>query len=160
MYTRVLLGNLSLERLIFNKGTHLGNLDSVARSFLMMVGQNYNHSTSHGVGHFLNVHEGPYNKPILPGNFLTNEPGYYEENAFGIRIENDLIAVEIDDKHLGFENITLLPYERNLIDLNIVSKDMREYIDSFHKKVYDTLAPLLKDDENTLNYLRRKTEKL
>jgi Xaa-Pro aminopeptidase len=160
MYTRVLLGNLSLERLIFKKGSTLRNLDSVPRSFLMQVGEDYKHGTSHGVGHFLNVHEGPRGYPLNEGNVITNEPGYYEENSFGIRIENSVLVVDKGDEKLGFENLTYLPYERNLIDLNLLSQDVIEYIDNFHKKVYEILSPFVKDDEKVLDYLKRKTQPL
>ena len=159
-YTRVLLGNLSLERLIFNKGSKLRDLDAVPRSFLMQVGETYKHGTSHGVGHFLNVHEGPYGKPLSVGNVITNEPGYYEKDNFGIRIENMVVVVEKGEKKLGFENITLVPYERNLIDMNLLSPDMIKYIDDYHQKVWNTLSPLLQKDAIALDYLKRKTKKL
>ena len=160
MYTRVLLGNLSLERLQFKKGYSLYDIDSVPRSYLIMVGKDYLHGTSHGVGHFLNVHEGPRGKALKPGNIITNEPGYYEKDAFGIRIENEVLVVEKGENKLGFENITYLPYERNLIDMNLISNDFKKYIDDFHKKVFDKLSPFLKDDELALNYLKKKTAPL
>ena len=160
MYTRVLLGNLSLERLIFKKGSNLRSLDCVPRSFLLQVGEDYKHGTSHGVGHFLNVHEGPYGEPLNEGNVITNEPGYYEKDAFGIRIENSVLVVSKGKDKLGFENLTFLPYERKLIDLRLLSKDMISYIDNYHKKVYDVLSPYVKDDEKVLDYLMRKTKPL
>ena len=160
MYTRVLLGNLSLERLIFNKGNTLLNIDNVPRSFLYQVGKDYKHGTSHGVGHFLNVHEGPRGEILKEGNVITNEPGYYEENAFGIRIENSILVVSKGVNKLGFENLTYLPYERNLIDLNLISNDMMKYIDDYHKKVYEILSPFVKNDLNVLDYLKRKTQPL
>ena len=160
MYTRVLLGNLSLERLIFNKGNTLLNIDNVPRSFLYQVGKDYKHGTSHGVGHFLNVHEGPRGEILKEGNVITNEPGYYEENAFGIRIENSVLVVSKGVNKLGFENLTYLPYERNLIDLNLISNDMMKYIDDYHKKVYEVLSPFVKDDQKVLDYLKRKTKPL
>ena len=137
MYTRVLLGNLSLERLIFK-------------------------NTSHGVGHFLNVHEGPYGLPLSPGNIITNEPGYYEKDNFGIRIENEVLVVVKDKEKnlLGFENLTFIPYERNLIDMDLISNDFKKYIDNFHKQCWDKLSPLLKDDQKALDYLKRKTAPL
>ena len=160
MYTRVLLGNLSLERLIFSEGYSLYGLDSVPRAYLYMVGEDYLHGTSHGVGHFLNVHEGPRGKKLEPGNIITNEPGYYERDAFGIRIENEVLVVKKGEKLLGFENLTYLPYERNLIDLDLISNDFKTYIDDFHKKVYEKLSPILKDDKKALDYLKRKTDPL
>ena len=160
MYTRVLLGNLSLERLLFKEGSSLYDLDAIPRSYLYMVGENYLHGTSHGVGHFLNVHEGPRGKALKPGNIITNEPGFYEKDGFGIRIENEVLVVKKGEKHLGFENLTLLPYERNLIDMDYISNDFKKYIDDYHKKVYEKLSPYLKDDEKALNYLKKKTDPL
>ena len=162
MYTRVLLGNLSLERLIFKKGKKLKDLDAVPRSYLYMVAEDYQHGTSHGVGHFLNVHEGPYGLPLSPGNIITNEPGYYEKDNFGIRIENEVLVVVKDKEKnlLGFENLTFIPYERNLIDMDLISNDFKKYIDNFHKQCWDKLSPLLKDDQKALDYLKRKTAPL
>lgn len=160
MYTRVLLGNLSIEKAVFRKGNYFRNLDILARQYLRNVFADYKHGTTHGVGHFLNVHEGPYNVPLSPGNVITNEPGYYEENAFGIRIENDLIVIDKGNGWLGFENITLFPYERNLIDMRLISPEIKEFIDSYHKKVFETLSPLLGEDKIALDYLKRKTEPL
>jgi Xaa-Pro aminopeptidase len=162
MYTRVLLGNLSLERLIFKKGKKLRDLDAVPRSYLYMVAEDYQHGTSHGVGHFLNVHEGPYGLPLSPGNIITNEPGYYEKDNFGIRIENEVLVVVKDKEKnlLGFENLTFIPYERNLIDMDLISNDFKKYIDNFHKQCWDKLSPLLKDDQKALDYLKRKTAPL
>lgn len=162
MYTRVLLGNLSLERLIFKNGKKLRDLDAVPRSYLYMVAEDYQHGTSHGVGHFLNVHEGPYGLPLSPGNIITNEPGYYEKDNFGIRIENEVLVVVKDKEKnlLGFENLTFIPYERNLIDMDLISNDFKKYIDNFHKQCWDKLSPLLKDDQKALDYLKRKTAPL
>ena len=162
MYTRVLLGNLSLERLIFKNGKKLKDLDAVPRSYLYMVAEDYQHGTSHGVGHFLNVHEGPYGLPLSPGNIITNEPGYYEKDNFGIRIENEVLVVVKDKEKnlLGFENLTFIPYERNLIDMDLISNDFKKYIDNFHKQCWDRLSPLLKDDQKALDYLKRKTAPL
>ena len=162
MYTRVLLGNLSLERLIFKNGKKLKDLDAVPRSYLYMVAEDYQHGTSHGVGHFLNVHEGPYGLPLSPGNIITNEPGYYEKDNFGIRIENEVLVVVKDKEKnlLGFENLTFIPYERNLIDMDLISNDFKKYIDNFHKQCWDKLSPLLKDHQKALDYLKRKTAPL
>ena len=162
MYTRVLLGNLSLERILFKSGRTLYSLDSIPRSYLNMIGEDYKHGTSHGVGHFLNVHEGPHGKPLTPGNIITNEPGYYEKDNFGIRIENEVLVVEKDKTKnlLGFENLTFIPYERNLIDMNLISNDFKKYIDDYHKKCWDILSPLLKKDKKALDYLKRKTAPL
>ena len=125
-----------------------------------MVGENYLHGTSHGVGHFLNVHEGPYGKSLKEGNIITNEPGYYKKDNFGIRIENEVLVVKKDEEHLGFENLTFIPYERNLMDMSLISDEFKEYIDNFHKKCYEKLSPFLKDDKKALDYLKRKTQPL
>jgi len=161
MYTRVLLGNLSYERIIFKKGRSSYQLDAIPRSYLFMAGEDYNHGTSHGVGHFLNVHEG-HDEPLEPGNIITNEPGYYEKDHFGIRIENEVLVVEKDKEKqlLGFENLTFVPYERNLIDMDLISNDFKKYIDDFHKKCWEKLNPLLKNDPKALDYLKRKTAPL
>lgn len=162
-YTRVLLGNLMLERCVFKQGSTLRSLDAIPRSFLYAVGKDYEHGTSHGVGHFLNVHEGPYGLPLKKGNVITNEPGYYEKDAFGIRIENMLVVVdksEYGENKLGFENITYVPYERNLIDLSLMSADMIKYVDDYHKKCYEILSPFMKDDVVALEYLTKKTKPL
>ena len=108
----------------------------------------------------MNVHEGPYGKPLRAGNLITNEPGYYEKDSFGIRIENEVLVVEKDENHLGFENLTFIPYERNLIDMSLISNDFRKYIDDFHKQCYEKLSPFLKNDEKALDYLKRKTQPL
>ena len=86
--------------------------------------------------------------------------GYYEKDSFGIRIENSVLVVKKENNKLGFENLTYLPYERKLIDLKLLSKDMINYIDNFHKKVYEVLSPFVKDDEKVLDYLKRKTQPL
>jgi Xaa-Pro aminopeptidase len=161
MYTRVLLGNLSLERLLFRPGKRLRDLDAIPRSYLNMIGEDYKHGTSHGVGHFLNVHEGPYGLPLIPGNIITNEPGYYEKDSFGIRIENEVLVITKEEKELyGFENLTFVPYERNLIDMDLISNDVKKYIDNFHKQCWEKLSPLLEKDKIALDYLKRKTAPL
>ena len=163
MYTRVLLGNLSLERLLFKPGKTLYDLDSIPRSYLYMIGEDYKHGTSHGVGHFLNVHEGPHGLPLVPGNIITNEPGYYEKDNFGIRIENEVLVLAKGEEEkglFGFENLTFVPYERNLIDMDLISNDFKKYIDNFHKQCWEKLSPLLEKDKLALDYLKRKTAPL
>ena len=160
MYTRVLLGNLSLERICFNEGESLLDIDSIPRFNLHVIGKDYGHATSHGVGHFLNVHEGPRGKPLKLGNIITNEPGYYEKDKFGIRIENEILVVKKNNKKFGFENLTFIPYERNLIDMELISNDFKKYIDDYHKKVFEIISPRLENDQRALYYLKRNTEPL
>jgi Xaa-Pro aminopeptidase len=170
-YTRVLFGNLDVERLIWPKnGTiHGGDIDILARRHLWMKGLDYGHGTGHGVGYFLNVHEGPHGiskfrtEPFLEGMVVTNEPGYYKEKAFGIRIENVLlIRSRLDEKSLGFENVTRVPYERKLIEKSLLTKNEIDHIDSYHAEVRAILTPVLKEhnDELALKWLHEKTQPL
>lgn len=111
------------------------DLDALARRYLWAAGLDFGHGTGHGVGHFLNVHEGPHgiskyrSEPLLEGMVVTDEPGYYKEGGFGIRIEDDLVVVKKSaEGFLGFENLTIAPYERNLIDLRLLSQNDKDYI--------------------------------
>lgn len=164
-YTRVLLGTLEVERLVWpadsaQAGMHM---DVLARRNLWAVGLDFKHGTGHGVGHYLNVHEGPcgisrVNKTILkPGMCVSDEPGFYKDGEFGIRIENVIICQKHEtlEGFLCWENMTTAPYCRDLIDLNLLSPDMRAYIDKFHAKVLDKLTPLLQDDARALKYVQR-----
>lgn len=130
---------------------------------------------SHGIGHFLSVHEGPqrigsvyspYEEPLADGMFISDEPGFYKANDFGIRIEDDLEVIYTnrstydDVQFLRFETITLVPYERSLIDVELLSEAHHKAIDQYHAKVAKTLEPLLKDDAAALNALRSRTAPL
>lgn len=167
MYTRVLLGNLSVERLVFRKQSGLsgGNLDAIARQYLWHIGEEYMHGTGHGVGYFLNVHEGPqciggelFQPELKPGMVVSNEPGYYLKDKFGIRIENILMALEHEDSNwIKFENVTMVPYENELLDKSLISEDFRNYINSYHQQVYDLISPRLSEDKLAHEYLKRKT---
>ena len=130
---------------------------------------------SHGIGHFLAVHEGPqrigptynpYEEPLADGMFLSDEPGFYKPDDFGIRIENDMEVVMTDKsvydgtQFLRFNTITLVPYERSLIDISLLTTAQRNAIDQYHAQVSNILEPLLKDDQAALNALRSRTAKL
>ena len=141
-YTKVLLGNIDLERTIWPEDSRVSgaDLDVIARRRLWESGLDYKHGTGHGVGHCLSVHEGPpriskLGTTILhPGMILSNEPGYYLQNSFGIRIEN-LMLVRKTEKmkgFLGFKTLTLIPYDRNLIDVRLLTKEDVQHIDQFH----------------------------
>jgi Xaa-Pro aminopeptidase len=166
LYTRVLLGNLSLERLKFQNMTG-SQLDSVARQFLLQIGLNYGHGTGHGVGHCLNVHEGPHsispmsNVKLKERMVVTNEPGVYIKDEFGFRIENVLL-IRSALNQLYFENVTRVPYEINLFDLSLISADMLQYINTYHQLVYEDISPLLREMEDSyaLDFLKRKTRKI
>mmetsp|Transcript_33190 Transcript_33190/g.93020 ORF Transcript_33190/g.93020 Transcript_33190/m.93020 type:complete len:648 (+) Transcript_33190:128-2071(+) len=137
-FTLVLKGHIAVDKAVFPSGTTGFQIDLLARQHLWQHGLDYRHGTGHGVGAHLNVHEGPHSissrasnvQPLLPGMTVTNEPGYYEEGAFGIRIENVLVVKEVipaDEKtnkkaFLGFENITCAPIQGSLVDLSLMTK--------------------------------------
>ena len=132
MYTRVLLGNLAIERAQFMKRWNLTgtNIDALGRHYLWQVQADYLHGTGHGVGYFLNVHEGPHgiggypdNPALAHGMCMSNEPGYYKKDEFGIRIENVLLVIEKEESFLTFENLTMVPYEKSLLDHRLLSDD-------------------------------------
>jgi Xaa-Pro aminopeptidase len=160
-YTRVLKGNLNLERIKFpaKKKYTIKELDILARTSLFKAGIDYVHGTGHGVGHFLNVHEGPYDQHWKPGMVHTNEPGYYEDGKFGIRIENMLICkkdLEFEN-FLGFEAITMFPYCKNLMNLKLLARNEIDHINKYHEKVKSKLLPLLKDDALATDYIVRES---
>lgn len=154
IFTKVLKGHINVVTYRLNKNTTGEKIDKVARAPLKKIGLDYAHGTGHGVGYFLNVHEGPQaisksNKiKLIEGMILSNEPGFYKTNEFGIRIEN-LIFVKKKQNKLKFENLTLAPIEKNLIDFSLLNKTEKKYINNYHKKVYSTLSPYLKKKEKT-----------
>jgi Xaa-Pro aminopeptidase len=156
-YTQVLKGHVALARARFPVGTTGSQLDPFARQFLWQDGVDYDHGTGHGVGCYLSVHEGPHNvskRPsdvaLRPGMIVSNEPGYYKPGEFGIRIEN-LVAVALSTPQpaqaekvtLGFETLTVVPYERRLIELGLLTAEERAWIDAYHARVRESLGPLL-----------------
>ena len=154
VYTRVLKGHLQLARTEFPHGTTGFQLDVLARQPLWKVALDYGHGTGHGVGAALCVHEGPFsvsqryiNVPLAPGNVLSNEPACYFEGEFGVRIENLLTVVPRQDskfgRFLGFENLTVCPYDRNLIALELLSPEERAQVDAYHLEVERSLAVYL-----------------
>ena len=169
-FTRVLRGHIALATVRFPRGTTGAQLDTLARQFLWQAGLDYDHGTGHGVGHYLNVHEGPQriSRPgsgaaLMPGMVVSNEPGYYKTGAYGIRIEN-LVAVaavdDSDDGFLGFETLTLAPIDRALIEPAMLTADERAWLDAYHARVAETLAPRLAGDAATLDWLEAATAPL
>lgn len=152
MYTLVLKGHLALARQRFPKGTSGQALDSLARAVLWQEGYDFEHGTGHGVGAVLHVHEGPQRiakrmaEAVLePGMILSNEPGYYRKNAFGIRIETLLAVIKKplpQDEYdmLGFEVLTLAPYEHSLIDKTLLGAEERAQVRRYHDHVYEMLS--------------------
>ena len=189
-FTRVLKGHIALDRVVFPQGITGYKIDVLARAALWEVGLDYNHGTGHGVGHFLNVHEGPQGigarKPwdeheIKAGMTITNEPGYYESGAFGIRIENVLLVKTVqtpfnfnNKQYLGFEHITVVciphfskqftqfvqikvPIQTSLIEKSLLISAEIKWINDYNKKCFDTLSPLLKDDNLSMTFLQEIT---
>ena len=152
-YTRVLQGMIGLTRLRFPKGLAGRDIEAVARAPLWQAGMDFDHGTGHGVGAALCVHEGPLRIsrrseiPLEPGMIFSNEPGYYREGAWGIRIEN-LVAVEPahspDGREmLGFETLTLVPIDRRLIEPGMLSRAEIAWLDAYHARVANEIGPLL-----------------
>jgi len=153
-YTAVLKGHLLLGRTWFPEGTNGYQLDVLARQPLWAEGLNYGHGTGHGVGAALCVHEGPFSvslrrnmTPLAVGNILSNEPGFYKTDGFGIRIENLVLVVEKEvtpsGRFLGFDDLTLCPYDLNLVDRSLLSPADVRQINEYHARVLSTLAPHL-----------------
>jgi Xaa-Pro aminopeptidase len=161
--TRVLKGHIALARAVFPLGTVGGQLDALARQFLWAAGVDYAHGTGHGVGSFLSVHEGPQriakftgsqpggDQELLPGMILSNEPGYYKEGAYGIRIENLVLVEERDiggaeGDFLGFETLTFAPIDTALVDVSLLTPEERGWLNDYHAQVRRVLAPQLSGD--------------
>ena len=152
IYTRVLKGHIAVASYNLNKNTSGSEIDLVARKPLKQINLNYAHGTGHGVGYFLNVHEGPH--AISKGNYVkfkegmivSNEPGYYEDGKFGIRIEN-LIKVGKIDKKFKFENLTLVPMDKSLIKKNLLNKSEVDWINNYHSKVFRNLKKFMNNSE-------------
>tara|TARA_Y100000816_G_C26108278_1_gene590038 strand:- start:8562 stop:10280 length:1719 start_codon:yes stop_codon:yes gene_type:complete len=150
IFTRVLKGHIAVANFRLKKNTSGSEIDRVARKFLKQVNLDYAHGTGHGVGYFLNVHEGPHsisknnNISLKEGMVVSNEPGYYEKNNFGIRIEN-LIYVKKRKKRKIFENLTMAPIDKELIDKNLLNKYEKDWINSYHRTVFNNLKKNMSD---------------
>ena len=162
-YTRVLRGHISLAMAKFPKGTCGTQLDVLARQWLWQAGENYLHGTGHGVGHFLNVHEGPHqirmnNIPthLVPGMTVTNEPGLYKAGRHGIRIENTMVVKYYREGEFGefyeLSPLTLCPIDKTPVIPELLGDDAREYLNSYHAMVYEKLSPYLEGED--LEYLK------
>ena len=152
IFTKVLKGHIAVTNTNLKKDNIGKKIDKRARKFLRKDGLDYLHGTGHGVGYFLNVHEGPqsiskYNKiKMQPGMILSNEPGYYKKNHFGIRIEN-LVYIKKDNSKIFFENLTLVPIEKELINFKILTKEEKNYLFKYHLNVYSKLSKYLNKPE-------------
>ena len=159
IYTLVLKGHLQLANAVFMEGTEGHYLDILAREPLWKHGMDFRHGTGHGVGSALAVHEGPQNiglrkdVPVAlePGMVTSDEPGYYPEGEFGVRIENLILTKEAcrtsDGRFLKFENLTLCPYEPDLIDVSLLTAEEKDWLDAYNKRIRETLSPYLTEEE-------------
>lgn len=174
-FTRVLKGHIALDRLVFPDGVSGFKMDIVARTALWELGLDFVHGVGHGVGHFLNVHEGPHSigtrrkeaddYPMRTGMTITNEPGYYEDGQFGIRIENVLIVKPANTKfqfnkkqYYGFEHITVVPIQQKMIDTSLLTAQELQWVNDYHTKVREKVEPLLQDDKLALEWLIQNTK--
>jgi len=160
-YTLVLKGHISLGMLKFPYGTRGNQMELLARKSLWEYGLNYGHGTGHGVGFFLNVHEGPQAlgsgatakaaTVFKPGMFTSNEPGFYKTGEYGIRIENLVLCVEDQKTEYGqflkFETLTLFPIDTTLIEFSLLTKEEVQWLNDYHVEVWEKLSPHLNEEE-------------
>ena len=166
VYTLVLKGHIQLDMCRFPAGACGSQIDALARAPMWCEGYNYMHGTGHGVGSYLNVHEGPHQirmewrpAPLQAGMTVTNEPGIYLEGKFGVRIENTLLIVPAESTAFGdflkFETLTLAPIDTAPIVLEMLSTEEREWLNNYHHRVYESLSPYLEGNEK--GWLRKAT---
>ena len=158
-YTAVLQGNLRLADAIFTKGTSGARIDIIAREPLYRIGRDYNHGTGHGVGYLLNVHEGPQNISLRgnrnagfePGMITSDEPGVYIAGKYGIRLESMVLCKEMYKnafgEFLGFETLTMVPFDPEAIDFDMLDEKDKMLLADYHRRVYITISPYLDEDE-------------
>jgi len=167
-FTRVLKGHIGIALARFPKGTTGAVIDVLARQALWRAGLDFDHGTGHGVGSYLNVHEGPQGisrratqAQLEPGMILSNEPGYYKAGAFGIRIENLVVvtpleAIEDGERPMmGFDTITFAPIDLNLIDWKLLTQEELQWLNAYHARVRHELTPLV--DDKTAHWLEHAT---
>ncbi|HDM8156411.1 aminopeptidase P family protein [Vibrio harveyi] len=165
-FTLALKGHIGVARSRFPKGTRGYQIDTLARQHLWAEGYDYDHGTGHGVGHFLSVHEGPasiskkqIDVPLTEGMVLSNEPGYYRADAFGIRIENLELVVETptngDFPVLSFESLTRCPIDKRNINVDMLTRPELAWLNDYHQKVWDEISPLVEGD--VIEWLRQAT---
>ncbi|XP_063818716.1 xaa-Pro aminopeptidase 1 [Pseudophryne corroboree] len=174
-FTYVLKGHIAVSSAVFPNGTKGHLLDSFARSALWESGLDYLHGTGHGVGSFLNVHEGPCgisnktftDEPLEAGMILSDEPGYYEDGSFGIRIESLVLVVPAKTKYnfqergsLTFEPITLVPIQTKMINVDLLTEKEVHWVNDYHKKCRDVIGPELKKQgrDEALQWLNKETQ--
>ena len=159
MFTLVLKGHIALDQARFPAGTTGTQLDALARQFLWREGFDFDHGTGHGVGVFLSVHEGPQRiskQPsrvaLRPGMIVSNEPGYYRDGAYGIRCENLVVVTEVETPGgerpmLGFKALTLAPFDRRLLDVDLLTAGELHWLNQYHQRVMHEIGPLLVESD-------------
>jgi Xaa-Pro aminopeptidase len=168
-YTCLLKGVISLTEAIFPENTRGTQLDIMARQYIWKRSLNYLHGTGHGVGHCLYVHEGPQSirmneNPVTiePGMIMSNEPALYRTGKYGVRVENVILCTEKEDvgygRFFGFETLTLVPLELSCLEINILDEKEIDWINNYHKKVFESLSPFLNEKET--EWLKNKTRKI
>ena len=160
-FTLVLKGHIALAEVIFPKGTSGSQLEVLARQYMWDNGLNYLHGTGHGIGYFLNVHEGPHGlavpttdrgrTPLTPGMIISNEPGYYLEGSYGIRIENVVVVRKHrqHENYMQFETISLYPIDLELADEKLLTSKEKAWINKYNEKCFQKISPNLSDDMKT-----------
>ena len=165
-------GHIGLDTAVWPEGVTGFSLDTFARAPLWRAGLDYRHGTGHGVGAALNVHEGPQGisfrpneQAILPDMIVSNEPGYYEDNKFGIRIENLALVRDAATEfrfagkgYMTLEPITYVPIETKLMNVDLMSQGERAWVNSYHEEVRKRVAPRLEGRERALAWLEKKTQ--
>ena len=168
-YTYVLKGHIALQTARFPRGTRGNQLDALAKQYMWQAGITFGHGTGHGVGHFLGCHEGPQNvrtdnnpTPLEVGHIISDEPGIYRTDQWGIRTENLITvipakqtkATTTEDEWLTFETLTLCFYDTSLIEMSLMTEDEIDWLNAYHVRVYKEVSPLLNEEER--QYLARK----
>ena len=163
-YTYVLKGHIALARARFQRGTRGNQLDALAKQYMWEAGITFGHGTGHGVGHFLGCHEGPQNvrtdnnpTPLEVGHIISDEPGIYRTDKWGIRTENLITVIPAkqtnetttEDEWLAFETLTLCFYDTSLIGMSLMTDDEIDWINAYHVRVYKEISPLLNDEEKS-----------
>ena len=169
-FTIVLKGNLNLANTKFKYGTTGTNVDCIARRPLWEKEMDFNHGTGHGVGYILGVHEGPQNisrnskntTKLEEGMIVSDEPGVYKEGKFGIRHENLLLCKkELLNEYgqfMGFDTLTMVPFDLEGIDISLMTEEEIDYLNNYHKKVWENISPYLNEEEK--QWLKKRTWKL
>ncbi|XP_070568030.1 xaa-Pro aminopeptidase 1-like [Ptychodera flava] len=168
-YTRVMMGAIDLSLCTFPEGTTGSTIDIHARQHLWNYGWNYRHGTGHGLGAMLNVHEGPFgiggSRALEPNVFLSDEPGYYEDNDFGVRLETVFMVVEADTpnnfggRYFTFDEVALVPFEPKLILYELMSKEQLDWLNEYHQKIRERVGPRLRQkNQDAYDWMIRQTE--